>query len=347
MFLATNIRRYVDLLRSRGFDSASALEGSGIKPEHLLTDTHLVDVDQCRVVVENMIRLTADSGLGLTMGSSAQITELGIISHALMSSRTLRELVLIWIEYSSSLVGSVIRPRLEELEPDGAWSLTVMDTGISGPANAFFVEDFLCTGVHVGQQLAGRPLVVRSIELSYPPPPHAAAYSEAIPCPVTFSAPLTRIVIATPHLGQTLRSNDELFLEICVRHCQQVLRQIAARNPLVARLRGIFLQEPGVLPGMAQAARRLGLSSRTLRRRLEEEQTTYNELADNFRRDLAIEYLRSGHMAPKEVAYVLGFSSPSTFRRAFKIWTGQTIGEFLDRDREARVPGLSSSKPPR
>jgi AraC-like DNA-binding protein len=92
---------------------------------------------------------------------------------------------------------------------------------------------------------------------------------------------------------------------------------------------------------MAQAARRLGLSTRTLRRRLEQENTSYQDLLDQFRRDLALEYLRSGHMAPKEIAYVLGFSSPSTFRRAFKTWTNETVGEFLDREHPSRDRSLS------
>lgn len=337
MFLATNIRRYADLMRERGFDRAQVLAGSGIAPAALDDDKCLADVAQCRIVIENLLRLSGDSGLGLTTGASAQIADLGIISHALMSSRTLRELVTIWIEYSASLVGSLIRPILEELQPDGDWSLTIPDTGLHGPANVFLIEDFCCTGIHVGRQLAGRALIVREVEVSYPAPPHAAAYPQAFAAPVRFGAPRTRIVLSSPHLGQSLRSNDELFLEICVRHCQQVLRQIAGGHPLATRLRSLFLQSPGAIPGMAQAAHRLGLGTRTLRRRLEQEGSTYAQLVDQFRRDLAIEYLRSGHLAPKEVAYLLGFSSPSTFRRAFKIWTRSTVGEFLERERPARL----------
>lgn len=345
MFLATNLRRYLSLMEARGVPSASVLGGSGISPGQLLDDTLLVSSRQCQAVVDNMIRRTGEAGLGLTIGSSAQLPDLGIISHALMSSRTMREMVLIWIEYSTSLVGSLIRPVLDELEPDGAWSLTITEPAGTGQVNAFFVEDFFCAGVQIGRQIAGRPLIVRQIDLSYAAPAHADLYRRTFGCPVNFDAPQTRIVISDPHLGQTMRNNDDLFLEICVRHCQQVLRQTAARNPMVAKLRSTFLQQPGELPGMAQAARRLGLSVRTLRRRLEEEGTTYNELVDHFRRDLAIEYLRTGHMAPKEIAYILGFSSPSTFRRAFKVWTDRTIGEFLEGDRPQRQLQETPSKP--
>src|SRR5690606_41177337 len=97
----------------------------------------------------------------------------------------------------------------------------------------------------------------------------------------------------------------------------------------ISRLRSMFLQKSDRLPDMAEAARELGLSVRTLRRRLLDESTSYQVLLDRFRCDLAMEYLKSGHMTPKEVGYLLGFRHPTTFRRAFRTWTGQTVGEFL------------------
>lgn len=346
MFLPTNVRRYIAFMRQRGFDADAVLQGSGISMASLDDEAYLVDVAQCQKVVDNMVRLTGRSGLGLESGSASQIPELGIIGHALMSSRTMRQLVMIWIEYSSSLVGSLLRPRLDELEPDGVWTLTIPKSEMPDSIFRFCVEEFFATGLQIGSLVAGRPIVAKAAEVSYARPPHGDSYETALACPVTFGAPQTRITIASPHLGQPLRNNDDLFREICVRHCQQILRQIASRSPMVARLRGTFLQQPGALPGMAEAARRLGLSPRTLRRRLDEEGTTYNELIDQFRRELALEYLRTGHMAPKEVAYLLGFSSPSTFRRAFKVWTDRTVGEFLEHERGVQMSGEESSNAP-
>ncbi|MNG06523.1 DNA-binding transcriptional regulator GadX [compost metagenome] len=84
------------------------------------------------------------------------------------------------------------------------------------------------------------------------------------------------------------------------------------------------------MPSITESARTLGMSVRTLRRQLLREGTSYQALLDGFRRDLAMEYLNSGHMTPKEVGYLLGFQSASNFRRAFRAWTGQTIGEYLN-----------------
>jgi AraC-like DNA-binding protein len=86
-----------------------------------------------------------------------------------------------------------------------------------------------------------------------------------------------------------------------------------------------------MIPDMDQAASLLNTSSRTLRRRLRSEGTTFQQVLDELRRDLAREYLASGVMATKEIAYLLGFSSSAGFCRAYTAWTGETVGDFAAR----------------
>jgi AraC-like DNA-binding protein len=83
-------------------------------------------------------------------------------------------------------------------------------------------------------------------------------------------------------------------------------------------------------PSLEVSAQHLGLSTRTLRRNLENEGTSYQALMNNFRLDLAREYLKSEHLTPKEIGYLVGFKNISAFRRAFKAWTGKTVQQFRD-----------------
>ena len=89
------------------------------------------------------------------------------------------------------------------------------------------------------------------------------------------------------------------------------------------RLRELFLANPSLLPDLKQAAHTLGMSERNLGRKLSSEGLTYQALKDQFRLDLSRQLLVSGNVAQKEVAYLLGFTTPSAFSRAFKSWTGQ------------------------
>ena len=75
---------------------------------------------------------------------------------------------------------------------------------------------------------------------------------------------------------------------------------------------------------LAEAARALHLSERTLQRRLDEAGTRFTELVDEVRKDMALRYVRDPRLALGEVAYLLGFAEPSPFHRAFRRWTGRT-----------------------
>jgi AraC-like DNA-binding protein len=85
------------------------------------------------------------------------------------------------------------------------------------------------------------------------------------------------------------------------------------------------------VPTVEDVARRMATSERTLRRRLEEGGSSFRELLDDTRERLARNYVRDRRMALSEVAFMLGFSEPSAFHRAFKRWTGTTPAAFRSR----------------
>lgn len=329
MFRPLHIRRYVALMQARGFDAAAVLDGSGLLASELEQQPgRLVTLEQCRTVVNNMVRLSGDSGLGLTLGAASRITDIGIIGHAMVSSRTVRQMVGLWVQYGNALAGNLLDVALED-HAHGEWGMWVVNAQVAGAALAFCVEDHFVSGLRWGSLISGEPFRMSRMSLSYPPPAHAQRYAATFGCPVEFNAEVTRVWIRTPALDQPLQGDSDTLNDICVRHCQAVLRQVSHQSELIGRLRSLFLQSATALPTMPQAALALGLSVRTLRRRLLDEGTTYQALLDRFRHDLAREYLSTGQMAPKEVAYLLGFSYPSNFRRAFAAWSGQTVGDYL------------------
>ena len=97
-------------------------------------------------------------------------------------------------------------------------------------------------------------------------------------------------------------------------------------------IRSLFLKHRGVL-SLEEVAKKLCVSPRTLRRRLADEGSQYQVLADNFRNDLSKEYIDTGLIPIKEIAYRLGFSRPDAFSRAFKSWNGITVNEYKNRSK--------------
>ena len=103
------------------------------------------------------------------------------------------------------------------------------------------------------------------------------------------------------------------------------LSELDATASTADRVRAVLLE---LLPGNAatieKAAERLGLSKRTLQRRLEEEGENFRTLVNRVRESLARHYLANTTMSGAEIAFLLGFEDPNSFYRAFQLWTGQT-----------------------
>ena len=162
---------------------------------------------------------------------------------------------------------------------------------------------------------------------SYPAPKYHRQYRRRFRCPVQFDAAETRITVKSPSLSTPLRSQDNELRELCVSHCSRLLRHIDRRGPVSERLRD-YLTARGTIPSLDQAAADLNMSARSLRRYLREEQTSFQAVLDEFRCDLAREYLGTRLIPVKEVAHLLGFSHVDSFGRAFKAWTGQAPSQF-------------------
>lgn len=328
---ALQIRRYVALLRGRGFEPADVLAGSGLRASDLAEPARRVTLTEFQAVVERALALTSDSRLGFELGVGASIADLGIVSHALMTSANLRQVIQLWCRYGASLAGMPLRLHLEE-RADGEWTMRVLDEWQLRPlVRACCVEQQLATGVRLGGQLAGRAFSVRSVQMSHawPGEVQAARQSDFFGCTATYGAPHSAITMTAPGLDTALACNDAILNEVCVRHCQRILRHSVLGSPLLSHLRNLFLREPGSLPTMEQAAVSIGVSSRTLRRQLSRQQTSYQQLLNRFRFELAREYLLEGRMSAKEVGFSLGFRFTNTFHRAFRSWSGTSVGNFI------------------
>jgi len=157
------------------------------------------------------------------------------------------------------------------------------------------------------------------------------AYEQFFGCPVRYAAD---------------RSSLSLSLEVVRRRLPTVNRELAAASDRILREFDLCLADtsitgrvrravldalPSGKPSTKEVAYRLALAPRTLQRKLQEEGTTFQEVADAVRKDLAQQYVRSGDYSLQEMTYLTGFANPPAFSRAYRIWTGRTPSE--DRDR--------------
>ena len=144
-----------------------------------------------------------------------------------------------------------------------------------------------------------------------------------------FGAPAACLALHPADVDRPVTTADEALNRYLDQCAETVLRELA-RDDSVAKevLRTLWRQLSGGQLDLASTARHLGLSARTLQRRLHDEETSFGVLLDAFRREASVRLLRDRGLAVEEVAFMLGYSEPSTFYRAFRRWTGLTPRRF-------------------
>src|SRR5262249_53091041 len=167
-----------------------------------------------------------------------------------------------------------------------------------------------------------------AVELPYPPPADPAPYRAAFRCPVLFDAPGSSLVFAQADLMTPLPTSNPVLAELHERFAGDYLRRFDRALTSYRAREVITRRPPDGEPRRDQVAGELRMSERTLQRRLEDEATSFVQLLDDTRRELAEQYLGRLHLSLAQAAYMLGFADQSSFFRACKRWFDSSPGQY-------------------
>jgi AraC-like DNA-binding protein len=157
----------------------------------------------------------------------------------------------------------------------------------------------------------------------------AEAYRQLLKCPVEFDGEHIAILFDAESAARpVLSGNAELAAE-ADRLAERYVAELSS-DPTIARVRNLLLR--AIQSGQVDQdgiARSLNQSPSTLQRRLRRAGTSYQDLLDSTRRDLALDYLQQGRHSLADIAFLVGFSDQANFTRAFRRWTGKSPRSFL------------------
>jgi AraC-like DNA-binding protein len=163
-------------------------------------------------------------------------------------------------------------------------------------------------------------------------PDDPGGFERALGCPVVANAPFNEVVLSPAMWQLPLRRRDPVLRQMLEKHADAILEQLPAQTGIASAVqRSLVARVAGGDVRMNSVARELGTSARTLQRRLAEEGVTYQALVDDARKKAASRYLYNSTLAIGEVAYLVGFSEPAPFYRAFRRWFGVTPEQFRSR----------------
>lgn len=171
-----------------------------------------------------------------------------------------------------------------------------------------------------------------AVEFAAPAPASDAAQRRLFGCPVRFEVETSAILIERAALGLRMRSPDPDLCRILERHAEMLVGQLGTETDLGGRARRailVGLRDSDV--SVSSTARRLGMSVRTLQRRLQESGQSFEDLVDATRRELARRYLGDPTLSIQETAHLLAFGDLRGFYRAFRRWEACTPAEYRER----------------
>ncbi len=321
------IQFYLSRMRERGFSPEQVLEDTDLTEHGVTTASFHATPDAYRRIISNMLRLTGDPRLGITLGREFKISDLGVLGYAALSSATLAQAREV-IQRYYSLNEYILAPS--NFIQHQCWYSELRESFPLGRLLPFAVEEFVSRSMALSTNLTDRPFPILEMRLTYGPPENSDSYTSAFQCPVYYNQPRIRIKFDIARLQDPITLADHEVFAICDQQCRLLIQEQERQDRLPDKIKRILLNMPGKFPSMEEMAERLCISARTLRRQLGSEGVTYQQILDSTREGLALQYLSNTSLTPKEIGFLLGYTNVSNFRRAFKSWTGNRVSDYRD-----------------
>jgi AraC-like DNA-binding protein len=191
-----------------------------------------------------------------------------------------------------------------------------------------------------GPRRFGVTQLAKAVHVTHKAPPYRAEYERIYGAPVTFEAEWNAVLMDERWMSHKIALQPRYVFGILSERADALLRSL--ENSKTARGRVESLLMPILHKGdagMETIAEKMGVSRQTLFRQLKAEGTTFEKVLDGLRHQLALQYLKAKKVSVNETAYLLGFSEPAAFSRAFKRWTGVN-------PRHMRQQGVAATAPP-
>jgi AraC-like DNA-binding protein len=309
----------LDFAASKGMTAAAVLKDSPWTLARLSQPgAQISSADELQMIQRVVSTLGNTPALGLELGVRYHLASYGIWGFALMSAPTLLAAFETGLRYLD-LTFSYLSMQMQRVG-DEVWLTLHADT-VPTELRRFLVERDLAAIATIQQELFVTVQPPRRIELALSAPPDSRPYQQLFGQVPHFSAAANRIVFAMSTLDQPLPQADPIAAQIAEAQCRQLLMQRRACTGVAAQVRDALLQDiGGRLPDLETIAARLNMSSRTLRRKLTAEGSSYRALLEELRQLLAEELLVTAGMKVAEVAERLGYSESASFLHARKRW---------------------------
>jgi AraC-like DNA-binding protein len=308
-------------LSAAGIDLAPLLARAGLTPEQIEDPNSRFPAQSQVELLQLAADALRDDLLGFHLGRDVDLREVGLLYYVLASSNTIGESLQRADRYSSlNNEGIALHIR-----GGRATSIAFEYIGIDRASDRHQIEYLLTAVMRINRQLTDRDLRPRRVRMVHRHSEAATELNAFLGCEVAFGSGTDEIVFSENIEALPVVSGDPYLNSLLVKFCEEALAEHAARGSLRRDVENaIALLLPHGNARVDDVAAQLGMSRRTLGRRLASEGLTFAGVLADLRVDLAERQLRDGSLTISQIAWLLGYREVSGFTHAFKRWTGKT-----------------------
>ncbi len=306
----------LDILREHGVAIEPLIADCGIYRHDLENVEGRITPTQFAQLVTLGEQLSGHPALGYEMGLRMRLTTHGDLGYALLSSSTLGDALSLGQKFMP------LRSRALHMRHRTEGEHVVIEFSERfdlGPLRQFTFESLLIGLYRAAHWLQGG--VPIHINVDWPRPDYHARYEQAIP-PMQFNQATVQLRLPVRALQIPLAQADATAARQAVQRCERELALLDEYRTTTERLYQLLQDHPGRYPDLETCAQRLLLSTRTLKRRLQDEGVCYQKILDDVRLRDARRLLKTTQLGLEEIARLLGYADPANFSRAFRKWTG-------------------------
>jgi AraC-like DNA-binding protein len=312
----------VQVVRQAGWSDERIARKLGLHHDQLGAERRIPLEKYC-ALLDLAAEATDDDHFGLRFGATRAFDNSTVLGYILRNSPSIGAAIRNAARYVRVHVDGV-QISLMSAGPEARLVYRLTDPSIA--VSRHYAELLMVYAMHVFRLAADESWSPDEVWFRHGPPGDLGPYRDYFGAPVRFHQSEYTTVFDRWILGRPLRAFDQQLLAILEEHANMILAGLPPPDDdLLARLEQFVV---GALPddraGISAAARALGMSTRTLQRRLRERGMVFAGLVDEVRRRLSARYLADGTLTLGEIAWLLGYSESSAFNRAYRRWTGRS-----------------------
>lgn len=317
------------------------LERRGVAPQRLLAGVQLepsiLDQREARIaasvyvdLLELGLALSGDADLGLHLGEAVRPGHFGVLGYLLMSCATLGDALHRQARYAE-LVGSLGRVELADEPPRAGHEPLVRHSWepLLPRQQRQLAEETLACWLRFGHWISGLQQAPVEVRFRHPAPADTTEHRRIFRCPVLFGQADNALVFPRRLLALPLGQADSQIQRTLDAYAGRLLEGIRRGEGVLERARQCLAERlPEQTIDLEALAGELALSPRTLQRRLRDSGLSFSRLVDETRQQLVLHHLRDPALELADVASLVGFSETGSLARAFRRWTGQSLGQY-------------------